>query len=964
MSSQNLIQQLLALPEPAAQWRFLEKHVHLLDDQAAYALKEQADQFLRADLHRALQAAELLLHLAELTANPLHRALGLLATAHARSFGGLGEYEQAIALLDEAAGIYRAHDHPVDEARAQIGKIWSLAQLGRYGEALETGEWASRVLEENAEWLLLAKLTVNLGVIHRRLREDATALALYDQARDLYNRLGPEGEALKALARLEQNRSTVLRNLGRFDPSIQASQAALEMLTRSGQQAGAARARQNLAVTYFILGRYNEALELLDQARSFFLADGRLRDAILAELFVSDCLLQLGRFTDVLDKCGQIRELFTELGTRLEVAQAFLNEAVAYAGLRRYAQALVSLDEARRMFEEEDNDVWVACTDLEKAAVLYRRGQLEESLQVAQECAQVFKGHDLPIEAARAYLAAARAAAALNRHDQARCLATESLAVGESKNVPSLTYQSHHLLGTLALAQSNAQEALAECDRAIEELERLRGRLMVEFRADFLEDKQAVYEDMVCLCLDLDQPRRGLEYAERAKSRALLDLLAYRLDLGVETRGAEDRCLVEELMRLRAQRDQLYRRWESQEDLQVRGGPPFNEGRHEVQQDVLALEKRITELWHRLLIRNADYARDACLWQVRTEPVQPYLAPDTLLLEYFIAHQELVVFLVTASAVQARRLPIDLARVQRLVQLLWLNLRAVPRTTSSQVSALATNARGLLCQLYELLIGPLGDALAPYSHLIVVPHGPLHYLPFHALYDGRTYLLERHEISHLPGASVLRYCCEAHPAASGLLAFGHSYGGRLPHAVQEARSIAKLSGGQAFLEERATPARLREAAADCHALHLAAHGDFRPDNPLFSGLALADGWLTTLDIFNLRLNASLVTLSACQTGCSVVGGGDELLGLMRAFLYAGTASLVLSLWAVEDRSTAHLMETLYRKLAQGWRKGAALRYAQMRFIEGQGPDGEAAGDLYSHPYFWAPFFLVGDAGPL
>jgi len=974
MVSQDLIQQLLALPEPAAQRRFLKEHIHLLDDQSVNALKEQADQLLREDLHRALQAAELLLHLAELTANPLHRAQGLLAKAHARSFGGLGEYEQAVALLDEAAGIYRAHNRPVDEARAQIGRIWSLAQLGRYGEALETGQWASRILEENAEWLWLAKLTTNLGVIHRRLREDATALALYDQARDLYDRLGAEEEAERALARLEQNRSTVLRNLGRFEASIQASQNALEMLTHSGQHAGAARARQNLAVTYFILGRYNEALELLDQARSFFLADGRLRDAILVELFVSDCLLQLRRFTDVLDKCSQIRGLFTELGTHLEVAQTILNEAVAYAGLRRYGQALGSLDEARRMFKEEDNSVWVACTDLERAAVLHRQGQFEASLQVAQECAQVFKSHDLPIEAARAYLIAARAAAALNRHDQARRLATETLAVGESKDIPALTYQSHHLLGTLATAQRDVQEALAECDRAIEELERLRGRLMVEFRADFLEDKQAVYEDVVCLCLDLDQPRRGLEYAERAKSRALLDLLAYRLDLGVETRGAEDRCLIEELMRLRAQRDQSYRRWESREDLQVRGGLPFqykgkrsdsfNGGRHKVQQDVLALEKQITELWHRLLIRNADYARDACLWQVRTEPVQPYLDPDTLLLEYFIAHQELVVFLVTAGAVQARRLPIDLARVQRLVQFLWLNLRAVPRTNSGRASTLTTNAQGILCQLDELLIAPLGDALAPYSRLIVVPHGPLHYLPFQALYDGRTYLLERHEISHLPGASVLRYCCEAQPAASGLLAFGHSYGGRLPYAVQEARSIAELSGGHAFLEEKATPARLRAVASNCRALHLAAHGNFRPDNPLFSGLSLADGWLTTLDIFNLRLNASLVTLSACQTGCSVVGGGDELLGLMRAFLYAGTASLILSLWAVEDRSTAHLMETLYLKLAQGWRKGTALRHAQLQLIEGRSSDEKATGAAYSHPYFWAPFFLVGDAGTL
>jgi CHAT domain-containing protein len=148
-------------------------------------------------------------------------------------------------------------------------------------------------------------------------------------------------------------------------------------------------------------------------------------------------------------------------------------------------------------------------------------------------------------------------------------------------------------------------------------------------------------------------------------------------------------------------------------------------------------------------------------------------------------------------------------------------------------------------------------------------------------------------------------------------------------------------------------------AGKCDVLHLATHGDFRPDNPLFSGLALADGWLTALEMFDLRLNASLVTLSACQTGRSLVGGGDELLGLMRALLYAGAASLLLSLWPVEDHSSAELMEHVYQRLADGQSKRAALREAQLCLL-----NESSARAPYAHPYYWAPFFLVGDAGPL
>jgi CHAT domain-containing protein/tetratricopeptide (TPR) repeat protein len=958
MASVDLIQQVLGMPDVEAQKRFLREHASLLDDECADALKQQADQFIRSNIQRSQQMADLLLYLAETTGDPLHRALGLLARANACSVG-LGEYEKAIELYDQAAQIYQSQDRPVQQARSQVGKIWSLTNLGRYAEALEAGQWASRVLEAHAEWKLLASVTVNLSIVHSRAGNDARALEMLDRAGSLYEQLGERGGA--GWLRVQQNRAVFLRNLGYSQDSIQASQIAQEGFERLGHKVAAARALQNLALTYFLLGRYNEALVHLEQVSDVFLADGRRRDAMLVELFVSDCLLQLRRFNDVLDKCSAVRSLFAELGTWDFAAQAIVNEGVAYAELGRYAEALTSFAEARQMFEEEGNRVRVASTDLETATVLQRQERLDESLALAEACAEVFVFHDLPVEEAQACLVAARAAAALGQHSKALDLTTKARNVGEKRNLPTLRYQSQHLLGSLASAQGNLLDALAAYDRAIDEVERLRGRLMVEFRVGFAEDKEGIYEDAVGICLDLDQPLQGLEYAERAKSHALLDLVAHRLDLSIRARAADDRPLAEEIMRLRADRDRMYRRWESDGESGERGWSSSEGERSQTQHKVLALEKRITELWHQLLIRNADYAREAALWTIRTEPVQPYLNANTLLVEYFLVHGKLVVFLVTAEAVQARRLDCDLAKMQTLMQLLWLNLKMVPRSPPNKVSTLETNARGLLRQMYKEVLAPLADLLDDYHHLLIVPHGPLHYLPFHALHDGTSYLLERHEISYLPGASFLRYCQEPQLADSGLLAVGHSHGGRLPHASQEAAAVAALLDGQLLLEDKATLAEIERVAPECRSFHLAAHGDFRPDNPLFSGLRLADGWLTTLDIFNLRLKASLVTLSACQTGRNVVGGGDELLGLMRAFLCAGAASLVLSLWAVEDQSTAQLMETFYQKLVQGWTKGDALRHAQLRFLARQ--DTRELGDR-AHPYFWAPFFLVGNAGPL
>ncbi len=958
MSTEELIERLLALPDVRAQERFLRANAALLDGQVATALKGQADQYLWSDIHRSQETAQLLFVLAELSGDRLHHAQGLLAQANALCIG-LAEYEKSIALYDQAAEIYGSHGRATEQARSQVGKIGALANLGRYEKALEAGRWASGVLEEEGEWQILATLTMNLGIVHSRAGDELRSLASFDRAAELYEEIGADGQSMWLLA--QQNRAVALCTLGRFEESIEASRTAMSGMERQGQTVEAARARQCLALTYFVLGRYNEALAHLEQVREIFLADGRQRDAMVVELLTSDCLLQLRRFGDVLKTCQRARTLLASLGMRDWVGHAVVNEAVAYAELGRYEDALASLAEARKAFEAEGNRALAASTDVEIAAVLQRQGRYQESLALAQDCAAVFGAHDLPIEGAQARLVAARAAAALESGDLARALAEQALSAAQEHNVPALEYQGQHILGAVAAGAGDLPAALAAYDRAIERVERLRGRLMVEFRVGFVEDKETLYEDAVAACLELGNPARGLQVAEQAKSRSLLDLVTHRLSLGIQAHSEADRPLVDELLRLRAKRDRLYRRWEGDDESAERGWSSADADRRQAQQEVLGLEQEITDLWHRLLIRNADYAREASLWTIRTEPVQPYLPPDTLLIEYFCLHGELIAFLVSDREVQAHRLGCKLADIQPIVKRLWLNLEAVPRSGEEQVTRLAANARGLLHKLYQLLLAPLASYLGGYQKLVVVPHGLLHYLPFHALHDGTSYLLEQYEVSYLPGASFLRYCQEAPLAHSGLLAVGHSLSGHLPHVVHEAQAVAALLGGQVLLEDQARPEEIGEMMGQVRTVHLAAHGDFRADNPLFSGLSLSDGWLTTLDIFGLRLQASLVTLSACQTGRNVVGGGDELLGLMRAFLCAGAASLVLSLWAVEDRSTAELMVAFYEKLSEGWTKGAALRHAQLQFLQEGDGGGPAVG---AHPYYWAPFFLVGAAGPL
>jgi CHAT domain-containing protein len=171
----------------------------------------------------------------------------------------------------------------------------------------------------------------------------------------------------------------------------------------------------------------------------------------------------------------------------------------------------------------------------------------------------------------------------------------------------------------------------------------------------------------------------------------------------------------------------------------------------------------------------------------------------------------------------------------------------------------------------------------------------------------------------------------------------------LPFALEEVETIGAILATPVHSEESATRTVLSTTGRRAGLIHIAAHGSFRGDAPLFSHIDLADGPLTTADVFSLELNAGLVVLSACETGRTVVGGGDELTGITRAFLYAGAAGLLVSQWRVEDASTAGLMTRFYREVAQGTGTASALRTAQAA----SAADG-------THPYFWAAFQLIGD----
>jgi CHAT domain-containing protein len=254
----------------------------------------------------------------------------------------------------------------------------------------------------------------------------------------------------------------------------------------------------------------------------------------------------------------------------------------------------------------------------------------------------------------------------------------------------------------------------------------------------------------------------------------------------------------------------------------------------------------------------------------------------------------------------------------------------------------------VLASLHDELVAPLEPLLGA-QKVTIIPHGLLHRVPFHALFDGEAYLLDRFEISYAPSATVFSLCQKKSPSGLDRAVVMSVADPLIPNVADEARAVAShLPAAEVLADEEATTSAIMEKAAGCDVLHLACHGMFRADNPMFSSLRLHDGWLTASEVLRLDLDGAIVTLSACESARNQVLAGDELVGLARGFLGAGASTLVASLWLVRDETTAWMMEDWYARLHEGANRTAALREAQLALKE-----------RYPHPYYWAPFVLMG-----
>ncbi len=740
---------------------------------------------------------------------------------------------------------------------------------------------------------------------------------------------GPQHErTLRWLAFYEAYAAIRTQNYDHGDPIL------IDLANRADLEAGLrVRVLHALGHTNWFQTRYDRALAMYRQAYQLACAvDDRFHQGYT--------LLNMSMVYNDLDQCEQAFDLstqslqiFRELGNPYREAHALYEVGNNALYLGRWQMAQAHLQEATSLYEALGIQARLRMLYWLQGFLYHLLGD-EPASEAAYRRALALS--ELPEQSEPRIAMDSYVFLGLLYQTQGRW--DEALAAYERAIDWASQLRNWHTISLIQYRRGNVLErqgqldaALAAYREAIAVIETLRGATEdMMIKIGLLGTTQQVYEAIVLLCLACDRPAEAFEYVERARSRAFLDTLTQRSPELYDAVAQPIVTLAEVQARL-----------------------PMN---------ALLIEYFTTGVVPRgEHLLNKLPAANIRLREHLTLPPQ--------VISFAIAHDRFEVQYAAVDPNTLRPLPNDPGPGRRLL-------------------------RGrILPLLYERLIEPIQHLMQDRDLLYLIPHGPLHYVPFQAMCSATgKYLIDGLTVARAPSATILlRNCLGRQPSsAKRLIALGYNDTGdaALLHAEAEARSVARLTGGEAWTGPATKSRALLSLGRQVRWLHFAGHAVFKPRDPLESELRLGpDDALTARTILGeLDLGADLVILSACTSGVSQVVSGDELLGLQRAFLYAGAPTVVCTLWEAQDLVTRFVMERFYTDLKHGRPVATALRDAQVfardltgraaaaiveRWRAEQPDDADALEPLlvflseqpdarpFADPMYWAPFMLIG-----
>jgi CHAT domain-containing protein/Tfp pilus assembly protein PilF len=882
----------------------------------------------------------------------LGNALGNLASV-SKDRGDLAQaarqYREALAIRSRSGD---TRGMAADENN--LGLIaWSLGDLAEARLAFERALALNTVpgRERHA-----AVNRTNLGDLASVGGDYSAAQASYQEALVLNRSAGDLAETafvLHALGRLATRR-------GDYPAAITALSQAVGIHQRSGAILEAVSVRSDLAAVQAATGDLERALATLRRAETD--ASGadtpHTLQAGLA-LARADLDLQLGRPGEADAEYARAERLYRQAGGNAGAAEALQGRGVLLLLRDDHAGALRLLDlAARRQAGAGDRRaaaltrVLMGDAEREMGDTAAARRTLTAALDSLETLGDTTGA--IAALAGLAVLAEQRGAPV-----EAEALYRQGLDRLGSRSVPDLEWRLHDGIGRALLRRAALPLAAEQLRAAVRGIEAVAtGLRLEERRAGFLSDKWQVYAALALVEQSRGRAAETFAVSERMRGRQMLAMLA-RGRVTPRTQASH--------------REQDLRRRLTELTDAIEGTALPRDDRREpalagrslaVAREALgATQRAYADLLLEMRESDPRYVELVAAQPADWRAVARLLTADAVLLEYLLTDSASTVLIVTMDTVEA--LDLGVGR-QEIVNLIEFARRGMDRPESQTPSNLW---RAPLRRLYSHLIEPVERAgyLDGRRSLVIVPHAELHFLPFGSLLasepDGR-FLVERFTIAYAPSASVWLRLSErpAHRRRSRVLALA-PHPDRLPASGDEVAGIQAVYGRRATVLTGPPASELAFRSGTSHhdILHLATFGVLNKHNPLFSYVDLAgvgdDGRLEVHEVFGLDLDGQLVVLSACQTALASgaaadVPAGDEWVGLTQAFLQAGAGGVLASLWRVDDRATARLMQLFYQRLAAGSSEATALAVAQQGLLSEPG---------MAHPFYWAGFVLSGSS---
>ena len=778
-----------------------------------------------------------------------------------------------------------------------------LFKVGENDKALDAYRSARKLLEQVGDRRGQGKTFLGEADVLYRLDYSEKTLDAYQHARKLFEDVGDRQGRGKTLL----GEAGVLYQFGDNEKAFDACRSAGKLFEEIGDRLGQGNSLNCEAVVLFRLSERDKALDAFRSSRKLFEQLGvRLGQAntLMGE---ADVLVRLGDNEKALDTYRSAHELFEQIGNRLGEGNTLCDEADVLVLLGDNEKALEAYRSARELFEQMKNPAGLGNGLLGEARVLSRQGNEPEAKNLAYQAVAAYR---------------------------------KAGSVRNERSAWLFTAQVEHSSGNLESAVSAAREALR-----VNAVWRSR-RISETTRAKVDEQLSTAYDVLVPDLLSQTRREQALTAAEEARSQVLLDLLAAGFNHGKQGAAtdlrAEHRRLVGELAKVETESRQT-----------------TDAGRlAELQRHRNQIDRELD--WNQYQTLAAEQDTLLTAQPLDATGIRAVARETGPLLLYYAADQELIGFLVPADGTDVFTARIDLSR-DRLAE-------AVQRYIHDEANPFyAERAAQQSRELWDRLLAPFAAHLPAGGPLVIVPHGPLHELPFETLVDpDGTPLFERWVVSFAPSVSTLARARERHrerQPKDGFLAFSSGHGLELPQA--EAGEVARLFGNDkaAFKPTEARFENYENLVPGAKQLLISTNGTWVPGDQRKTYLEILptrdvhDSRLSVAEIAAIPLTAELVALEACDTDRGETRSNDERIDLTRAFLTAGAASVLATRWKVpDDPATTRFLLDFYRAYRQGGpggkglRKDQALTEARRRSRERGDP-----------AQVWAAWVLVGDA---